>query len=161
MKINNGVYWYKCMILYSCIRTSENITGWPTEGKCTFLSIGIPCRPLQSWMKNSFKGIDPQHKKNCLGLSKVSFLSRKLPGESKERSAFYVQKISKIVCEFYFVTAITFHFLRTSKSPRLFNLLHGRPAQPLHLNACKVDDNEALHVVQRAQQVTCRPIVHL
>ena len=28
-----------------------------------FFSIGIPCRPLQSWMENSFKGTDPQHKK--------------------------------------------------------------------------------------------------
>ena len=28
-----------------------------------FFSIDIPCRPLQSWMKNLFKGTDPQHKK--------------------------------------------------------------------------------------------------
>ena len=80
------------MILYSCIRTSENVTRLPTESKCFFSQLASPVDRCRVEWKTHLKG-PTLSIKNCLGLSKVSFLSRKLPGESNERAEFYVQKL--------------------------------------------------------------------
>ena len=150
------------MILYSCIRTSENITGWPTEGKCTFFSIGIPCRALQSWMKISFKGINLSIKK-LPGTFKGQFPLTEVARRKQRKGSILCAKKKNQRSSVKYILQLPLHFICWGR-PNLLTFLafqHGRPTQPLHLYACKVDDNGALAVVHRAQQVTCRPIVHL
>ena len=99
-------YMYKWKILNSCIRTSGNISR-DGERKASALfsqlaSLVDRCRvEWKTYLKGSTLSI-----KKMPGTFKGQFPFTEVVLRKQKRTAFYVQKISKIVYEFYFATAV-------------------------------------------------------
>ena len=171
--INNNGIRYKC--IHDSVFMHQNF--WEhhrmanaRKASALFSQLASPVNRCRVEWKSRLKGSTLSIKKIAWDFQRsVSFHGSCLEKAKKGQHFMCKKKTkSKIVCEFYFATAITFYLPRMSKSSSPFlSFQHRRPAQPLHLYACKVDDNGALAVVQLANRwlvgllCTCRPIVHL